>query len=195
MTQDKKTAGEEFLRRVEFLKLANDWTWDQIAKKLHTTRGMLHFIRQGKYGVSKRNLFHLEQLEKEEKSKTSGARKLIEAVISNIEESKINVSQADFDKGFIDVPVKYARGTPPKGYPRMVRLRRPDAKASAKVIVDILANESYENVLLGCIEPRELATHEYVNLLTPFSFQALMDAAMELVFGANWRSRLRENTE
>jgi hypothetical protein len=192
MAQEKKIAGEEFLHRVESLKLANDWTWDEVAKRLHTTRGMLHFIKKGRYGVSKRNLFHLEQLEKEEESKSSDARQLIEAVISNIEESKIKVSQADFDKGFIDVPVKYARGAPPKGYPRTVRLRRPDVKASAKVIVDILTDESYENVLLACIEPRELATHEFVNLLTPFSFQAITDAAMELAFGANWRSRLRE---
>jgi hypothetical protein len=34
-----------------------------------------------------------------------------------------------------------------------------------------------------------LATQEFLNMLTPFSYQALTDVAMALVFGVQWRQK------
>ena len=192
MAQAQKSANAAFFERVEKLKLAQDWTWDEIAQKLHLTRGMIHFIKQGKYGVSKRNLFRLEQLERQESIGVPGARELIESVVSNIEGANLKITPADFDRGYVEVPVKYARGEPSKGFPKKIRLRRPDVKAAAKLVVGLLADEDYSVVLLACIHPREFASHEFLNLLTPFSFQALMDAAMELTFGAQWREQFKQ---
>jgi hypothetical protein len=190
--QDKKIANATFIGRVEKLKLIKDWTWDEVAKKLHLTRGMLHFIKQGRYGVSKRNQYRLEQLEKDE-GLTPGAKELIEAVVSNVENSKVKITSADFDKGYVDVPVKYARGEPPKGYPKAIRLLRPNVKVSAKLIVDLLTDEDYGSVLLSCIQPRQFATQEFLNLLTPFSFRALTETARSLVFGIHWRQRFNKS--
>jgi hypothetical protein len=182
-----------FLARVEKLKLAKNWTWEKTAEKLQVTRMVFHLIKKEKFGVSKRNLYRLEQLETKEGLRTPGAKELVEAVVSNIENSKIKITTADFDKGFVDVPVNYARGVPPKGHPAAIRLLRPNVKASAKLIVNLLASEDYGSVLLSCIQPRQFATQDFLNLLTPFSFQALSEAAMYLVFGIHWRQRLKKS--
>jgi transcriptional regulator with XRE-family HTH domain len=190
MAQAQNSKNADFFSRVEKLKLAKDWTWDEVAKRLHLTRGMLHFIKQGKYGVSKRNLYRLEQLEKEEGMAPAGARQLIEALVSNIESSKVKITPTDFDRGYVEVPVMYARGEPPKGYSKSVELRRPSVKASAKLIADLLVDEDYGAVLLSCIQPKKYANQEFLNLLTPFSYQALIEASMELVFGSEWKRHL-----
>lgn len=187
MAQEKNNA--QFIGRVEALKLAKDWTWEEVASKLNLTRVMLHYLRQGKYAVTKRNMYRLDQLEKEQGFGAHSAKELIEAVVSNIEQSKVKITSADFDRGYVEVSVKYARGEPPKGFPKTIRLRRPDVKASAKLIVELLTDEDYASVLLTCIHPREFATQEFLNLLTPFSFRALLEAAMELVFGAYWQQQ------
>ncbi len=191
MAQEEKAANVAFFDRVEKLKLAKNWTWEETAKKLHLTRAMIHFIKQGRYGVSKRNLYRLDQLENEEGVGAPGAKELMQAMVSNIEESRVKITSADFDRGYVEVSLKYARGEPPKGFPKTIRLRRPDVKTSAKLIADLLIDEDYATVLLTCIHPREFATQEFLNLLTPFIFQALIEAAMELVFGARWRQRFQ----
>ena len=185
--QEKKKENFSYFSRVETLKVSKGWTWDEIAEKLQLTRGMLHFIKQGKYGVSKRNLFMLEKLEREEGVGIPGSRNLIDGVISNVEESKIEVTPEDFDRGYVDVPVKYARGEPPKGCPRKIRLVRPDTKTAAKLIATLKIDEDTERVLFACIENEKYKTREFINLLSPFSFQALMDASERLIFGLHWK--------
>lgn len=186
--QEKITKNLPYFSRVEKLKISKGWTWDEIAEKLQLTRGMLHFIKQGKYGISKRNYFMLEKLEREEGVGIPGVRNLIEGVISNIEESEIEVTPADFDRGYIDVPVKYARGEPPRGYPQKIRLVRPDTKTAAKLIVTLKLDEDTERVLFACVEDEKYKTREFINLLNPFSFQALMDVAEKLIMGVHWKA-------
>jgi hypothetical protein len=62
------------------------------------------------------------------------------------------------------------------------------------LIAELLADEDYEKVALSCIQPPKWATQEFVNLLTPFSYQALTEAAMALVFGVQWRQKFAEPT-
>ena len=138
-------------------------------------------------GNPKRNLYRLEQLEIQEGLKPPGIRELIDALVSNLKEAKVEVTASDFDRGYVEIPVEYARGEPPKGYPTTIRLVRPGVKSAAKIIAEILIDEDPEKVALNCIQPSTLATQEFLNLLTPFSYQALTEAAMALVFGAHWR--------
>jgi hypothetical protein len=90
---------------------------------------------------------------------------------------------------YIEIPIEYARGEPPKGFPAKIRLARPGVKSAAKLIVELLADEDYEKVTLNCIQPPKLATQKFLNMLTPFSYQALNDTAMALVFGVHWRQK------
>jgi len=184
-----------FFSRVEKLKLTKNWTWEEIAKKLQVSRMTLHLIKTEKSGVSKRNLYRLEQLEMQEGLQSSGTRNFIEALVSNFEEAKVELTSSDFDRGYIEAPIEYARGEPPKGYPAStIRLARPDLKSAGKLIAELLIDEDYEKVTLSCIQPQKFATREFLNMLTPFSYQALTEAAMALVFGVNWRQKLNKSS-
>ena len=186
-TEDSQNSA--FFARVEKLKLQKNWTWEELAKRLQTTRMNLHLIKTGKSGVSKRNLYRLEQLEIQEGLRPTGAKALIEALVSSFEDAKVEITASDFDRGYVEIPVEYARGEPPKGYPVIIRLARPGVKSSGKLIADLLIDEDYEKVALNCMQPPRLATQEFLNMLTPFSYQALTEAAMALVFGAHWRKK------
>ena len=185
----EKTENFLYFSRVEKLKISKGWTWDEIAKRLQLTRGMLHFIKKEKYAVSKRNIFMLEKLEREEGVAGSRAKEIIAEVDSNVEQSKIPITPADFDRGYLDAPVKYARGEPPIGYPGKIRLVRPDSKTMANIIVARKLDEDPEQVLFACIADKNHKTREFLNLLTPFSLLALMDAAERFSFGAHWKKR------
>jgi hypothetical protein len=178
-----------FFLRVEKLKLTKDWSWEETAKRLQTTRMRLHLIRNGRSGVSKRNLHRLEQLEIQEGLKPPGARQLIESLVSSFEEAKVEITASDIDRGYVEVPVEYARGEPPKGFENTIRLARPDFKSAGKLIAELMVSEDYEAVVLSCIQPLKFATPEFLNLLTPFSYRALTEASMALVFGVNWREK------
>jgi transcriptional regulator with XRE-family HTH domain len=195
MSTGKKRAAKHaenpaFFARVEKLKLAKNWTWEEVAKKLLVTRMTLHLIKTEKSGVSKRNLYRLEQLEMKEGLGPPGPKDLIEALVSSFENAKINLTSSDFDRGYIEIPIEYARGEAPKGHPTLIRLVRPGLKSAGKLIAELLVDEDYEKVTLSCVQPSKFATQEFLNLLTPFSYQALTEAAMALVFGVNWRQKL-----
>ena len=190
--QDKNTDASSFFPRVEYLKISKGWTWDEVAKKLQLTRVMLHYIKKEKYAVSKKHMFRLEELERQEGVSIPGARDLIEGIILSGEEARVKITQVDFDRGYVDALVKYTRGEPVNEYPKKIRLVRPDTKTAAKLIVALRIDEDFEKVLFACIEDKKFATREFINLLTPFSFQALMDAAERLTFGAHWKPPQRK---
>jgi transcriptional regulator with XRE-family HTH domain len=181
-----------FFSRVEKLKLAKNWSWEETAGRLQTTRMRLHLIRRGKSGVSKRNLYRLEQLEIHEGLRPPGAKELIENLVSSFEAAKVDITASDIDRGYIELPIEYARGEPPKGYEKRIRLVRPDFKSAGKLIAELIVNEDYEVVVLSCIQPKKIANLEFLNMLTPFSYQALTETAMALVFGVGWRQKFGE---
>jgi len=85
---------------------------------------------------------------------------LIEALVSSFEDAKVELTSSDFDRGYIEIPIEYARGEPPKAFPATIQLVRPGAKLAAKLIVELLTDEDYEKVALSCIQPPKLATQE-----------------------------------
>jgi hypothetical protein len=183
-------ANAEFFSRVEKLKLTKEWSWEETAKRLQTTRMRLHLIRNGRSGVSQRNLHRLEQLEIQEGLKPPGAKQLIESLVSSFEQAKVEITASDIDRGYVEVPLEYARGEPPKGFEKIIRLARPDFKSAGKLIAELMISEDYEAVALSCIQPPKFATPEFLNLLTPFTYRALTEASMALVFGVTWREKL-----
>jgi transcriptional regulator with XRE-family HTH domain len=53
---------QEFLQKLDQVRIENDWTWGYAAKQVGLSRTMLHFMRTGKHPVSKRALFKLSKL-------------------------------------------------------------------------------------------------------------------------------------
>jgi hypothetical protein len=87
------------------------------------------------------------------------------------------------------VEVKLVNGESDK-----VLLKRPDIKARAKLVGDIIVDESYHPVLLACLD-QKLANDSFLNRLSPISYNALAETAMTLVFGPDWQENVPELKE
>jgi hypothetical protein len=153
---------------------------------------MIHYLRSGRSSVTDKALYRLSEAEKAagtEVSQESKARALVEAMHSNLQEAKTEVTATDHDRGHVVAKLQYLRGEPPKGMPNEVKVARPEHKARAKLLADVMIGE-YEQVLLACL-PKEYANKQFLDRLTPFTLEALEDAAMSLVFGIQWKQRVR----
>lgn len=150
---------------------------------------MLHYLRSGKNSVSDKVLYRLEQTEKSEGVQQATPPSKTKAVIEALfEQAKVSVTPEDQDRGWIIVRVDYLRGEPPKGFPSEIKVTRPPHKQRAQVVADTMI-EDFDTVVLACL-PKPFATTDFLALLTPFSTEALKDAAMSLIFGTRWRERL-----
>jgi transcriptional regulator with XRE-family HTH domain len=184
-----------FVERIEQLRKVRDWSWDQLAEHLGVSRTTLHYLRTGRHDVSGKLLRSLERAEQEagivpaETRPAASAKALIEALHSTLENAKVPVTEEDHDRGFVQLELDYLRGAPPSGFPPEIKLTRPAARRRAEILADVLTSETYDPVLLACL-PKEHASEEFLNLLTPFTLTALTEAAMTLVFGNEWKQRL-----
>lgn len=183
----------DFTVRLERLKQKRRWTWEQAAEAMELSRSMLHFIKTGKYPVSEKAAKRLRNLEVQA-GINPAAQALIEAISKEAERTKPKISKADIDAGRTEVEVKFVSGKPPATYGDKVPLTRPDIKARAKLVANILAEDDYHPVLLACLPP-ELANDSFLNQLTPFSYNALAEAAMILVFGLDWQQEVPDLAE
>lgn len=183
--------GPEFISRLERLKELKQWSWAEAAEAVGLSRSMVHFIKTGKYGVSETVSQQLRKAERDA-GISPRARVIIEAIVRQAEQAKINVSRQDVAAGKKVVEVQFITGEPPTGVKgNRIELSRPDVRVSAKLVADMLVDEGYESVLVSCL-PTDLANRSFLNSLTPFSYKALCDAAMVLVFGVDWQRRLPE---
>ena len=185
------------VERLERLRRAKGWTWDQLSQQLAVSRTTLHYLRKDRHEPTGRLLRNLQEAEQQagilEKLSTAPAsRALIDALHASLASAQVPVRPEDHDRGFIQLKLDYLRGAPPAGFPSEIRLTRPPASRGAEILADVLTTETYDSVLLACL-PKEHAKEEFLNLLTPFSLTALTEAAMTLIFGNEWKQRLKRS--
>jgi hypothetical protein len=173
----------DFIGRLERVKEKMRWSWEETAEAMDLSRSMLHFIKSGKYQVSEKAVKRLRQLESQA-GISPKARAIIEALVREVERTKPKISKADIDAGQTEIEVKLVSGGSDK-----VWLKRPDIKARAKLVGDIIIDESYHPVLLACLDPK-LANDSFLNRLSPISYNVLAETAMTLVFGADWQENV-----
>lgn len=178
----------DFMARLERVKEKMRWSWEETAQAMDLSRSMLHFIKTGKYQVSEKAVRHLRQLESQA-GISPKARAIIEALAREVERTKPKISKADIDAGQTEVEVRFVSGGSDK-----IWLKRPEIKARAKLVGDILVDESYHPVLLACLDPK-LANDSFLNRLSPISYNALAEAAMTLVFGPDWQENVPDMKE
>lgn len=185
--QEKTEQTLTFVSRVEKLKLANGWTWQEVARRLGISRTMIHFIKTGKHQVTQKNWRRLEAAERGVDNQQFGQDPSLSKILGVAEEeSKVKITLKDIDRRYVDVPLQYRRGAPPQKYPSKIRVIAPDARAAAQALVAIRIDEDF-NVLLSVCLPKEFATTELFDTLTPFSYNALVDAALTMTFGLEWQ--------
>jgi transcriptional regulator with XRE-family HTH domain len=180
-----------FLNRIEQIRLKIGMTWSEVAGALGVSRTQLHLIRKGEYEPSQRVLLRLEQAEVNAGlRKPPGDKQGILRLLESIPISRQSIGESEHDAGVVEVPVEYRRGSVPKNLPEKVPVKAPDASVAAKLLVDLLVEENTEAYLQHCLPP-QFASKEFLNRLEPASFLRLLDAALEMSLGADWRSRFR----
>lgn len=148
---------------------------------------MIHFIKTGKHQVTQKNWRRLEAAERGVDNQQFGQDPSLSKILGVAEEeSKVKITLKDIDRRYVDVPLQYRRGAPPQKYPSKIRVIAPDARAAAQALVAIRIDEDF-NVLLSVCLPKEFATTELFDTLTPFSYNALVDAALTMTFGLEWQ--------
>ena len=198
--QQKSHLKSPTFERLEKLRIITGKTWEQIAEQLNVDKSMLFHVKAGKRNLSSKSLFRLEEAERAagiqpqvaqpsqatRPQSRSYARAVVESISSRLKEAGPDITAEDYDRGFVDVSVSYLRGKRPKGLPASIRLIRPDAHTSAKLLAEVVVSENPEILLLACL-PSQYAQVEFLNKLSPFSIHALREAALSLVLGLNWR--------
>jgi transcriptional regulator with XRE-family HTH domain len=180
-----------FLNRLDKLRLSERWTWEQAAKSIGLSRTMLHYLRSGRSSVTDKTLYRLAEAEKAagvETPRGDKAKVLVEAMHSNLREVKKEVTASDHDRGYVLVKLQFLRGEPPKGLPAEIKVLRPQHAVRSRLLADVMRGD-YESVLSTCL-PKENANKEFLEKLTPFTLEALEEAAMSLVFGTQWKQHL-----
>jgi hypothetical protein len=183
----------DFMARLDRVKQKHGWTWEQTARSLELSRSMLHFVKTSKYPVSEKAAKRLRKLEAEA-GIVPRAQAIIEAIAREMERTKPKISKSDIEAGVTEVEVRFVSGEPPAGCDNKVQLTRPSIKTRAKLVGDLLVEESYHPVLLACLPP-DKAHDSFLNQLTPFSYNALAEAAMTLVFGPDWQQEVPDLAE
>ena len=188
----KSSDNQDFYARLEKLKLHQGWTWEDVGREVGLSKTLIHFIKSGKYKVTAKSWHLLEKAEAAAGlSPSPKSKAIIEAIRSGMEEAGVKVKASDVDRGQITVPLSYLRGKPTKGQRRDVLLTRPASKQIPRLVANILAEESYQTVLLACLPP-DLAHEAFLSKLTPFCLTALEEAALALVFGLEWRKKVEQ---
>ncbi len=191
----KSSKNLPIIERLEHLRRAKRWTWDELAEQLDVSRTTLHYLRKGRHEPTGRLLRSLEEAEEHAglvgaKSATQANNSLIEALQTSLASAQVIVRPEDHDRGYVNAKLEYLRGTPPKGHPIEIKLSRPPSNKRAELLTTVLQSQDYNAVLLTCM-PQDNRTEDFLNMLTPFCITAMTDAAMNLVFGSDWKSHVR----
>ena len=164
----------------------------EAAKVLGLSRGMLYFIRDGKYRVTEKTLRKLEEAEKAAGLSSDAvfdSKKIIESLTKQLSAARTDVPKTAATDNTVIVHLQFIEAR--EGEPKEITLTRPPSTAAAKIVVSLLADEDYLPVLKLCL-PAKYANDAFLNRLTPFCVRALQEAAAILTFGLNWREVLRK---
>ncbi len=153
---------------------------------------MIHFIKSGKHSVTAKNWHRLEEAEKAAGMNSNSIRRdanrgqVAKAIAAAEERSKIKITAKDIDRGYVEVPLNYRRGTPPAQFPTQVRVSTPPTRVAADALASIRLDEDFTFLFSACLQP-QYATPEFLNKITPFSYNAILDAALAMTFGLDWK--------
>jgi transcriptional regulator with XRE-family HTH domain len=183
------------MRRFDRLRLFKGWTIERAAKELGMSRTMIHWIKKARYDVTQKNLTKLAKAEVEAgliedatSARTTKAKpgELKVAIASAAESARLPITPEDLDRGVVDFPLLYRRGDPPPGLPPRLKIRAPSADAAAKIIAAIRLEEDFRPLFRACLEEK-YTTPSFLDMLSPFSYEALREACLTMALGRNWR--------
>lgn len=189
--------------RLQRLRAATGKTWDALAKDLGVQRAMIFHVAAGRRGFSEETLERLVAVEVAAGVRTAASalierglrgEELIEALIDRDEASHSKVTVEDIDTGSKEILLEYRRGSPPQGYPKSVRIIAPRNATVWMIIGEDNTRKDPSRFLAACLPDLQEKT-DALERLTPSCYALILDTALDLTFGLNWRAKLSSNSE
>lgn len=125
-------------------------------------------------------------------SRDANREHVAKAIAAAEESSGVKITMKDIDRGYVEVPLNYRRGSAPAQFPTRIRISNPPTKAAAEALAAIKYDEDFSSLLSACLPP-QYATPEFLDKLTPFSYNAILDAALAMAFGLNWKRMVQKS--
>jgi len=192
----------EFMRRFDRLRLFKGWTIVEAAKAIGLSRTMIHWIKTSRYEVTQKNWTKLRKAEVEagfseiselDPTTRTKSNEIKSEVISASEKASVQITPEDIDRGVVEVPLIYRRGEPPTGFPSRLKVRAPDTHAASKILASMRRDEDFEPLFRACLE-QKYTQPAFLDLLSPFTYEALREACLTMALGRNWKRLISEKS-
>lgn len=92
------------------------------------------------------------------------------------------ISEADHDRGYVELPLHYRRGSVPKGFPAKLRVHRLSSREGPQLLRAAMDSKDPYLVMLAAL-PIEWRADSFLDKLTPPTIIALTKAAFILAYG------------
>lgn len=117
---------------------------------------------------------------------------LIEALIDSDDAGHSKVTIRDIDEGSKRILLEYRRGIPPEGYPKAVTVIAARNATIWMIIGEKGTMQDPSNFLAACL-PELQDKPDVLEKLTPSCYTLILDTALDLTFGLNWRLKLQSS--
>ena len=192
----KRAKGSLFLR-LERLREVTGKTWEKIAGELGVDRSLIYHVKAESRNLSPKVIYRLEKAEIEA-GIAAPAKTLIKHglkpsdIISNLLDDNLfsvaKISRPEIDQGFTELSLEYRRGDTPDGFPTKIKVISPSNAAIWQLIGMTGALNDPKHLLQACL-PADYSKDQFLDKLTPRCYRQLIDAAMTLSFGLNWKNQ------
>lgn len=195
MANPKKTP---LAARLERVRAATGKTWDALATDLGIKRAMIFHVLAGRRNFSDETLERLVDYEVAAGVRTQASvliergisgQELIDALVHSDEKGFSTVTVKDIDHGSKRIPLEYRRGSPPPDYPEATTVSAARNATIWQIIGEKGTRQDAAGFLAQCL-PDLRDKPDVLERLTPSCYTQILETALDLTFGINWRSKL-----
>ena len=177
--------------RLRRLQVTEGLTWKQVSERLGISVSTIMAVKAQTRNFGPKALYQLEEAERKAAARRSAAERVADGLISGEGGARELVQLATRRKAGQGILVDYVDARRARALPQAIKLVRPSEEGCRRLRKLFADTLDARIVLLACLPPDHRA-EAFVGLLTPAAVSRLQSASLELVFGAEWRSRLAE---
>jgi transcriptional regulator with XRE-family HTH domain len=177
--------------RLRRFQVTEGLTWKQVSERLGISVSTIMAVKAQTRSLGPKALYQLEEAERKAAARRSAAERVADGLISGEGGARELVQMATRRKTGQGILVDYIDARRARALPEAIKLARPSEEGCRRLRKLFADTLDARIVLLACLPPDNRA-EAFVGLLTPASVSRLQSASLELVFGAEWRSRLAE---
>ncbi len=161
-------------------------TWRQLAHDLGVSLSMLLMVKSGARTLGPDVVARLEKLEKRTPNLPPPPLKEARGISGR---TRVRLTAADRERGFVEVDVSYRRGADVTGLPSRIRVSQPKEPERERVRKVVGDTWEVKIAIIACL-PREVAYEDYLEVLSTETYLTVQSVALSFVFGDRWRTIL-----